>query len=295
MGTLSRFAIVSFGVRVGIEVRTLALVNPIVDCLPAGWKRTSGRALDRRYSITTTGTGQVELTLREFTGGDEVCVPWLRGGEVAISSLPAARSSSRGIRLEFNSMDQFLRAFESDLHLYVAARARGRLFVHAGVVGWHHAAIVIPGRSFSGKSRLVAALMQAGATAYSDEYAIFDSSGRVHAFPRPLRLRADGRTRARRIPLPGDVHRAPLKNVLLVLSRYKEGASWIPRRIPPGAATLHLLANTVAVRRCPQRALSVLSRVAGHAVAFESHRGEAQHIAESLLELCHTSFPASTE
>ena len=66
--------------------------------------------------------------------------------------------------------------------MHLAERARNRIFIHAGVVGWQGRAIVIPGRSFSGKSTLVAALLQAGATYYSDEFAVLDGRGYVHPF-----------------------------------------------------------------------------------------------------------------
>jgi predicted ATPase len=44
----------------------------------------------------------------------------------------------------------------------VATEAPRRVFVHAGVVGWKGQAILVPGRSYSGKTTLIAALMKAG-------------------------------------------------------------------------------------------------------------------------------------
>ena len=58
--------------------------------------------------------------------------------------------------------DEVLEALERHLHLYVAEKARRKVFVHAGVVGWRGSAIVIPGRTLSGKSTLVKALVEAG-------------------------------------------------------------------------------------------------------------------------------------
>src|SRR5262249_26128145 len=82
-----------------------------------------------------------------------------------------------------------IQSFDQSLNLGIAERAPARIFVHAGVVGWRGRAIVIPGRSYSGKSTLVAALVRAGATYYSDEYAVLDSRGRVHPYPKPISLR----------------------------------------------------------------------------------------------------------
>src|SRR5690348_11129110 len=74
------------------------------------------------------------------------------------------------------ALEEMLVSLESQLHLRVATLARTRLFVHAGVVGWRGGAILIPGRSHTGKSSLVAALLALGATYYSDEYAVLDDS-----------------------------------------------------------------------------------------------------------------------
>src|SRR5262245_29166046 len=69
-----------------------------------------------------------------------------------------------------------------DIDNMVAQRSRAMLFVHAGVVGWRGLAIVIPGRSHSGKSTLVAELVRRGAVYYSDEFAVLDETGRVHPY-----------------------------------------------------------------------------------------------------------------
>ena len=79
---------------------------------------------------------------------------------------------------------------ESWAQLTLATLAKELVFVHAGVVGWRNRALVIPGRSFSGKSTLVMALVEAGADYYSDEYAIFDLEGKVHPYWRLPKLRS---------------------------------------------------------------------------------------------------------
>src|SRR5207249_290373 len=88
--------------------------------------------------------------------------------------------------------DELLQAFASDIERYIAEAARRKLFVHAGVVGWRGRAILIPNKTFTGKTTLVAEFVRAGATYYSDEFAVLDGQGRVHPFPRPLSLRANG-------------------------------------------------------------------------------------------------------
>src|SRR3954447_6225511 len=78
-----------------------------------------------------------------------------------------------------------------EIELWVAEHAVGFIFVHAGCVAVDGKAIVIPGRTMSGKSSLVSALVRAGATYYSDEYAAIDPLGRVHAYARLLSIRGE--------------------------------------------------------------------------------------------------------
>ena len=172
---------------------------------------------------------------------------------------------------------------ESAIRIAVADRSRGRVFVHAGVVEWNGRAIVLPGRSFAGKSTLVASLLARGAKYYSDEYAVCDSRGRIHAFPRPLRLRTSAGKRSRgasertRAPTP------PLKAGLIVAAPFDERRPSRLQSISSGNAVLALLDNTVSARSDPARALAVLERVVVPAAALKGVRGEATAFAEILL------------
>jgi hypothetical protein len=183
-------------------------------------------------------------------------------------------------------LNDVLDALEFDLHLYVAEAARRRLFVHAGVVGWQGRAVIIPGRSFSGKTALVAALVRAGATYYSDDQAVLDARGRVHPFPTALSIRDETGKLLSRCPaeaLGGPLGAKPLPVGLVVVTRYRPRAHWRPRRLSPGQAVLALLANTVSARRQPEVALTMLRQVASQAPALEGVRGEAAEMVPSLL------------
>ena len=187
-----------------------------------------------------------------------------------------------------------LEAFESDLHRYVAEWAPRRVFVHAGVVGWKGRAIVIPGRSFTGKSTLVAGLVRHGATYYSDEYAVLDGRGRVHPFPRALALRNNGNTKQERLSLKslgGKTGSEPLPVGLVVVSRYRAGARWRPRRLTPGQGVLALLANAVSARRQPNRVLSSLRQAIARAPVIQGTRGEAGEVAAQLLRQLDAEQP----
>ena len=72
--------------------------------------------------------------------------------------------------------------------------------VHAGAVLFGNRAVLLPGKSFAGKSSLVAELLRRGATCLSDEYALIDGAGIVHAYPRPLLLRNGGHAQTPVLP-----------------------------------------------------------------------------------------------
>ena len=91
----------------------------------------------------------------------------------------------------FPSLAMACRELESDVHFQVALHARDFLFVHAGVVQWKGQAVVVPGRTETGNSSLVMALVNAGGQYFSDEYAVLDREGLVHAYPKPLSERRE--------------------------------------------------------------------------------------------------------
>ncbi|HSF31671.1 MAG TPA: hypothetical protein VLK82_14505, partial [Candidatus Tectomicrobia bacterium] len=174
----------------------------------------------------------------------------------------------------------------SSLHLHIAESARHRLFVHAGAVGWQGQTILIPGRSYTGKSTLVAAMVRAGATYYSDEYAVVDAAGRVHPYPKPLSLRGGEGVKPGRYSiemLGGATGVKPLPVGLVVVSEYRPEAVWRPRRLSAGRGVLALLANTVSARRQPAAALSTLQQVAAQATIIAGKRGEACEVVPLLI------------
>src|SRR6185295_11682383 len=110
-----------------------------------------------------------------------------------------------------------------------AEYAPNRVFIHSGVVGWHGKAILIPGRSYSGKTTLVKEFVQAGATYYSDEYAVLDSKGLVHPYPRALGVRetdAFNQTKYTIESLGGTAGRKPLPVGMVIVSQFKKTAKW---------------------------------------------------------------------
>jgi hypothetical protein len=147
--------------------------------------------------------------------------------------------------------------------------------------------LLIPGRSFAGKSTLVAELVRAGAAYYSDEYAVLDAAGRVYPFAKPLALRQtdlNKQTKYAAAELGGIAGVRPLPVGLIMVTEYRTGATWRPRRLSAGRGALALLANTVSARSYPDRALAVLHRVVARAPVLKGPRGEAKAVVESVLE-----------
>jgi hypothetical protein len=192
-----------------------------------------------------------------------------------------------GLDLEARTLDEdaALDAFEGRVRFDVALHATRWTFVHAGAVGWRGRGILIPGGSMSGKSRLVEALVRAGATYYSDEYAVLDGRGRLYPFAKPLTLRraAGGIERVTAEELGGVSGARALRVGMVVSTHYTPGAEWNAVTVAPGEAVLALLGHTVRARIAPARVLKTLARSVDAAATIRSARGEAEETAYELL------------
>jgi hypothetical protein len=264
------FSIQAYGVRVGVRTNDAGVIEKLLPHLPPGWKITTA-SVERLYSLRIGRRGSRQAVHELYAGAERLGV-------------------NRGL-------DELLNFFESDLQLYIAEYAPQRLFVHAGVVGWKGRAIVIPGRSFSGKTTLVAALVKAGATYYSDEYAVLDTSGLVHPYPRKLGIRKGGRRgRTQKYAaeeLGAKTGSRPLPVGLVLVSQYRAGARFSPRRLSAGQAVLALLNHTVSARRQPEVALASLNQAVAGARVIQSRRGEAGEIIAEMFRLCQSREPIS--
>jgi hypothetical protein len=250
-----------YGLKIGLEVSDASLLDRLVAGLPPGARLEEIEVVDRLYGLRQGVTKLRGVRPFHLSVVD---------GRVIVKTL---------------DLDEAIERLHADLRLYVAANARRRIFVHAGVVAWQGRAIVLPGRSHAGKSTLVEALVRAGATYYSDEYAVLDAQGRVRPFPKPLSLRdAEGRQRAVPVEsLGGVAGRAPLPLGLVVATRFRAGARFRPRALTAGQAILELFDNTVPAQAAAARALPVLRQAALGARAIRGARGEAASTAEAIL------------
>jgi hypothetical protein len=175
----------------------------------------------------------------------------------------------------------------SDLELWVAEFARGRVFVHAGCVVVDGRAIVIPGRSMSGKSSLTAALVRAGAQYYSDEYAVLDSRGLVRPYARSLSIRPYEGGFARRVHVSefgGAAGTGPRPVGLVLALQYDAAAGWCVEALTRGQGIVRLLDNTVSARSRPEAALTALDHATQDAGMLGGTRGDADEAVAHVLE-----------
>lgn len=256
-------SVVAYGVRVGIRATSEDLLEEALRILPPGWKPAARPHVSWLYSLISRASRRI---------------PGRSYYQVYSGPLLLMKGRDR---------DEVLEAMDADLQSYLSKTTPWRVFVHAGAVGWKGKAIVLPGRAGAGKTTLTAALVRAGATLYSDEYAIFDRQGRLHPYPRPLRMKGEG---------TGEVHilspealgavrgERPIPLGLVLATRYRPGAAWRPRELSPGQAVMELLAHAVTARVRPEVVLPALRRALEDAAALKGPRGEAEEIAPAILD-----------
>ncbi len=257
-------AIMAQGVHVGFRTDRAGMLGRVCDRMPPGWKPWEGVEVRRLYSLRV-GSEEKHRGHRRYH----------------VLYMNASRME-RSPDLEY-----VLDRLEADVQLYVAERARRRIFVHAGVVGWKEKAILLPGRTLTGKTTLVSELLRLGATYYSDEYAALDAKGRVHPYARPLSIRsgaADPHPERRTAEeLGAMVGHKPLSVGLVAFTHHKPGARWRPRVLTPGQGMISLLENAVPARRRPEACLATFRQVVAAAQVVRGARGEAREMAEALL------------
>ena len=229
-------------------------MDRVIPVLPPGFRRVEPGAETATFYLR----GEHEDTYSLIRDGETMMEQWPLGGA--------------------------LQLLERELRMVVAVEAPEFVFVHAGAVAHRGRGIVIPGDSFAGKTSLVAALVRAGAHYCSDEYAVLDAQGRVHPFPKPLSLRERIYQSDHSVESLGGVAAAdPVPVGLVVLTSFRSGAEWRPRRLSSGEAVMGLLSHTVPALTRPAQVLPTLTRSCEAAIAIQGERGEAGDVARALL------------
>ncbi len=191
-------------------------------------------------------------------------------------------------KIEFgNEREIFLKYLDWQLRLTIAEFAVERVFLHAGVVGWKGKAIIIPAKSFQGKTTLVKELTKLGAEYYSDEYAVMDSDGFVHPFPKMLSIRGvtdKYRQTDTAVESFGGVKGIePLPVGMILLTEFAEGAEWQPQFLSEGFGIMEMLSHTIPIRYNPEFSFKVLNKTVNRAIIVKTKRGEAKDFAGKVL------------
>jgi hypothetical protein len=256
-GGPNEIAFEAYGVCLAVGASTSEILDRIRPLLPPGWRPCPRSAVERRFSIVRNERGTYALTRndKDLASGD-------------------------GLELEL-----VLELLDTQLRLHLGRTAPDTIFIHAGAVAHNGRMIVIPARSFGGKTTLVAALVRAGATYYSDEFAVIGRDGLVHHYAKPLSVRDGGIAQVDHTieSLGGVSGDEPLPLGMIVVTTYRPGAEWSPRRLSPGAGAMALLGNAVPAKERPDEVMRAVSRAAQDAVVLESDRGEADEVAPLLL------------
>ena len=250
----------SYGVNIGFRAELKDGLSSFERFLPFGCKRSQAKKLDRIYSVSKEASGKFKL-------------------------YADARKVSESYEIE----DIFLR-FQSHSQLFIAAHTHQKAFIHAGVVAIGAQAILIPGRSYAGKTTLVAEFIKAGAVYYSDEYAVLDQMGRVHPYPKPLSLRNKITGEQRDIAadrLGAQTGLAPLPVGVILITKYKNGAKWKAKEVGSCEGIKALAMNSVSIRRAPESALRSIARAASGSLVLKSQRGDARHLVKDVMSNFH--------
>lgn len=158
--------------------------------------------------------------------------------------------------------------------------------VHAGAVVWGGKAIIMPGSTHSGKSSLVAELLRNGAAYLSDEFALIDAVGMVHAYPRPILTRNGDGFQSALLPAEcgAQIAETPVPTGWILTLAYHAEASWAVEEVSQSVALISLLRNTPHAMVDSPEMLPAFERAVAGAACFTGRRGEASTAAKAILE-----------
>jgi hypothetical protein len=197
------------------------------------------------------------------------------------------------------SLEEVFNTLETQIRMTIAEFSEKFVFLHAGVVSWQGSAIVIPGKSFSGKTTLVAELVKRNCEYLSDEYAVIDKKGFVHPFPKKLSLRGiidDYRQVDFDVEeLGGKAAKTPIPIGFLLLTKYQKHVKKPKiKRHSTGEGVMASVANSISVRQNPRFVLEIISDIANRAIILEAKRGEASEFADFFLDYLSGEYLSQT-
>ena len=262
------FSKIAYGMHFGVRTDNPALLEKLQEHLPGGCCSGKHFPVDRMFSLI---------------GGGK------RGNTKYYNLLYANHSLvARSFDLE-----EILARFKDLVELSIAELSRRKLFLHAGVVGWKDKAVILPGKSLSGKSTLVRELVRQGASYFSDEYAVIDHRGYVYPHSKPLtsrNLNEHQQTEVAMETLSGIIAEKPLPVRLVIASQYVPQGRWKPKLLSQGQGILLLLKNTFSTRNSPERDIRFLQNILNSADMIKTSRGEAEITTNKILQLLESDI-----
>lgn len=180
----------------------------------------------------------------------------------------------------------------SQIRITVAEFAKDKVFLHAGAVSWNGYGIIIPGKSYSGKTTLVSELIRKGAEYYSDEYAVLDGDGLLHPYAKMLSMRGIindfDQLDTEPAHFGATIGKKPIPVKLVLLTAFEKNAVWEPEILKPGEAVMEILKDTIPIRYNPEFVLNVLKNIVKNAIITSSKRGEAVLVIPQIINFLET-------
>jgi hypothetical protein len=233
--------------------------------------RVMAHVLDRSASFAWVdeSEGEADATVRILR---------IEQDRFAVTSSAAGRTTVSGPRRAV--ADHAL----EHVHDLFAVNARNVLFVHAGAFELDGHLVLVPGRSHSGKSTLVATAVERGATYFSDEFAVIDADGLVHPYTRAMSLREpNGRRRHVTVDdLNGRSAATPMPPAVVLATQYDVDATWSPVRVTGSRSALPIIDNTVLARSAPSDTTRMAADVARRTITLIGDRGDAAALLDAL-------------
>jgi hypothetical protein len=214
--------------------------------------------------------------------------PWWPPMGLAVVGDPGPRAEVAATHHASTDDDWTWDRLESDLGLFAAERLDGLVAVHAALILAGDVVVVVPGRSFTGKTSLCVAALDAGYTVLSDEYCLVHPGGDVvGGWPRRLRVRGeDGAVTRRDGPV---VHDPVVPTLVAALSYDAESSGLDIEAMSPGDVTIALLDNTVCGASRPTFAFDAAVAVARRVPGVRGTRGEAAGALEALIDVARSA------
>jgi len=243
-----------WGVNAKLSASDPGLWEELLKIVPPDWSSVTDPVPPIHFRVESRSVGGFQLL---FNDSLIPCASWLPG---------------------------VLEELRGRIHIEVAQRVRIACFVHAGVVGIGHGALVIPGPTFHGKSSLVRSLVAAGARFFSDEFAVITPDGLVHSYPRAMSIRTENGRKEyySAADLGWEPGQGPLPLRWIAAIRYLEGSDWDCRALSKAQGFLTLYENSVAGTTAPIETFRILTSAVKSCSVIQGTRGDVREAVPAL-------------